>query len=129
MKKQSSGTDLQRIDAMCEADIDTSEIPEMGEDFFKKAAIWKRERKISITLRVDKEVVEWFKSQGKGYQSLMNAVLKAYAKDQTDQGPHDDSLFDCLRERGLIPHAHARRDKIVKNHSVWHMDADAAWGK
>ncbi|MHC1729941.1 MAG: BrnA antitoxin family protein [Syntrophobacteraceae bacterium] len=43
------------------------------------------ERKSSITLRVDKEVLEWFRSQGKGYQSRMNAVLKAYMKAQREQ--------------------------------------------
>lgn len=58
MKKKSSRTDLERIDAMCDSDIDTSDIPELGEDFFRKATVRKRERKVSITLRVDREVVE-----------------------------------------------------------------------
>jgi len=35
-------------------------------------------RKQSITLRVDADVLEWFRSQGPGYQSRMNAVLKAF---------------------------------------------------
>jgi uncharacterized protein (DUF4415 family) len=35
-------------------------------------------RKQSIALRVDADVLEWFKAQGPGYQSRMNAVLKAY---------------------------------------------------
>jgi uncharacterized protein (DUF4415 family) len=34
--------------------------------------------KASISLRVDRDVLEWFKSQGTGYQSRMNAVLKAF---------------------------------------------------
>jgi uncharacterized protein (DUF4415 family) len=34
--------------------------------------------KSSISLRVDADVLEWFKSQGDGYQTRMNAVLKAY---------------------------------------------------
>ncbi len=94
MRQKSSGTDLERIDAMGDSDIDTSDIPPLGEDFFNKATLRKPERKISITLRVDREVVAWFKSRGKGYQSLMNAVLKAYAKDQAGRGGHDDSPFD-----------------------------------
>ncbi|MDR3555136.1 MAG: hypothetical protein P4L55_10315 [Syntrophobacteraceae bacterium] len=44
MKKQSSGTDLQRIDAMRDADIDTSDIPPIGEDFFRKATVRKPEK-------------------------------------------------------------------------------------
>jgi uncharacterized protein (DUF4415 family) len=35
-------------------------------------------KKQSIALRVDADVLEWFKSQGPGYQSRMNAVLKAF---------------------------------------------------
>ncbi|NJK73178.1 MAG: BrnA antitoxin family protein [Microcoleus sp. SU_5_6] len=38
--------------------------------------------KQAISLRVDRDVLEWFKNQGKGYQSLMNAVLRSYAEHQ-----------------------------------------------
>jgi len=34
--------------------------------------------KESIALRIDADVVEWFKSQGPGYQTRMNAVLRAF---------------------------------------------------
>jgi len=34
--------------------------------------------KASISLRVDQDVLEWFKAQGAGYQTRINAVLKAY---------------------------------------------------
>jgi uncharacterized protein (DUF4415 family) len=34
--------------------------------------------KTSISLRVDQEVLDWFKSQGPGYQARMNAVLRAF---------------------------------------------------
>ena len=33
--------------------------------------------KTSISLRVDREVLDWFKAQGPGYQTRMNAVLRA----------------------------------------------------
>jgi uncharacterized protein (DUF4415 family) len=32
----------------------------------------------SVSVRVDQDVVEWFRSQGAGYRSLMNALLRAY---------------------------------------------------
>jgi uncharacterized protein (DUF4415 family) len=35
-------------------------------------------RKAQIALRVDKDVLEWYRSQGTGWQTRMNAVLKAY---------------------------------------------------
>jgi len=34
--------------------------------------------KASISLRVDSDVLEWFKAQGAGYQTRMNAVLRAF---------------------------------------------------
>lgn len=36
------------------------------------------ERKEQIALRVDKDVLEWYRSQGTGWQTRMNAVLKAF---------------------------------------------------
>jgi uncharacterized protein (DUF4415 family) len=37
-------------------------------------------RKSAISLRLDPEVLDWFKTQGPGYQTRMNAVLKAYVE-------------------------------------------------
>lgn len=38
----------------------------------------RRGRKAAISLRVDPDVLEWFKAQGPGYQTRMNAVLRAF---------------------------------------------------
>jgi uncharacterized protein (DUF4415 family) len=38
--------------------------------------------KTQITVRLDRDVLEWFRGQGKGYQTRMNAVLKAYMESQ-----------------------------------------------
>ncbi len=40
-------------------------------------------RKSAISLRVDPEVLDWFKAQGPGYQTRMNAVLRAYKDAST----------------------------------------------
>ncbi len=79
MKKQ-SGTNLARIDALKDEEIDTSDIPPLTENFFKRAALRLPKRKVAITMRVDADVLEWFKRQGKGYQSRMNAVLKMFVE-------------------------------------------------
>lgn len=80
--RKKSETDWDRLDSMRDEDIDLSDIPEMHEEFFSNATLVMPEGKSSITLRLDQEVIEWFKSQGKGYQTRMNAVLKAYVKAQ-----------------------------------------------
>lgn len=63
---------------MKDEDIDLSDIPEMNDEFFRDATLMMPEPKASVTLRVDREVLDWFKSRGKGYQTRINAVLKAY---------------------------------------------------
>ena len=82
-------TDWQRIDAMTDDEIDTSEIPKLDETWFKHAKVVLPQKKKAISLRVDSEVLQWFKSkaQDRGYQTLMNAVLKAYVNAQKER-PH-----------------------------------------
>ncbi|NHB75675.1 BrnA antitoxin family protein [Rhodobacter sp. M37P] len=43
-------------------------------------------RKKLISLRVDPEVLEFFKAQGPGYQTRMNAVLQAYMQVKKEMG-------------------------------------------
>jgi uncharacterized protein (DUF4415 family) len=71
-------TDFARLDAMTEAKIDTSDIPPLGEEFWKNAKLVWPESKSRITLRVDSDVLGWLKQQGKGYQTRINAILRAY---------------------------------------------------
>ena len=62
---------------MRDEDIDFSEIPELGSDFFARAIIWPGPKK-QITLRVDPDVLMFFRKQGRGYQTVINAVLRKY---------------------------------------------------
>lgn len=43
--------------------------------------------KALLSLRIDSDVVEWFKAQGPGYQSRMNALLRAYMEAHTKVSP------------------------------------------
>ncbi len=81
--KNSSLTDWERVDALTDDDIDTGDIPPLDEDFFANAELKMPEPKQAITIRVDKDVLAWFKSQGKGYQTRINAVLRMYMEGQS----------------------------------------------
>ena len=48
------------------------------------------QRKVPISLRIDREVVDWFKAHGKRYQSRMNAVLNAYMQAHRKAGIDPD---------------------------------------
>jgi len=61
-------------------DIDFSDIPELNDSFFREATLVLPKPKTVVTLRVDADVLQWFKARGKGYQTLMNAVLKEYSR-------------------------------------------------
>jgi len=85
-RKKSITSDLARIDALKDEDIDYSEIPDLstlGEEFWKNAVVKRAEPKAQVTIRLDREVLDWFKAQGKGYQSRINAVLRAYKEAQS----------------------------------------------
>ena len=68
------------IEAIPDEEIDTSDIPEMDEKFFVAARLVMPPgaSKKAVSLRVDEDVFDWFKAQGKGHLSRMNAVLRAY---------------------------------------------------
>jgi uncharacterized protein (DUF4415 family) len=67
---------------MTDADIDYSDIPPLGDEFFEKAtAPWPLSKK-QLTIRVDEDVLDWLKSQGKGYQTRINRILRAAMEGQ-----------------------------------------------
>jgi len=71
---------LEELENIPESAIDTSDIPELDASFWEKAQLVQPMTKQAISLRVDSDVLDWFKNQGKGYQSLMNAVLRSYVE-------------------------------------------------
>ena len=50
----------------------------LGEDFWKNARVVMPRGKTSVHLRLDSDIVDWFKTHGKGHLTRMNAVLRAY---------------------------------------------------
>jgi uncharacterized protein (DUF4415 family) len=83
--KRRSRTDWKRIDALQDKDIDYSEIPKQGPDFFANAILWPGPKK-QITLRIDPDVLAFFRKSGKGYQTSINAVLRKYVEVVKSRG-------------------------------------------
>jgi uncharacterized protein (DUF4415 family) len=61
---------------------DAPEAESLGADFWSSARVAMPVGKTSVHLRLDSDVVEWFKANGKGHLTRMNAVLKAYVEAQ-----------------------------------------------
>ena len=65
---------------MTDEEIDTSDIPPLDDSFFANSRLRMPERKVSVTLDVDADVIEWFKAQGEDFHHRVNAALKIYAE-------------------------------------------------
>ena len=75
-----SRTDWVRLEKQADAEIDTSDIPELDRAFFEDAKVRLPKGKQAVSLRLDRDVINWFKRQGRGYQTKINAVLRAYVE-------------------------------------------------
>jgi uncharacterized protein (DUF4415 family) len=77
-----SRTDWKRVDGLKDEDIDLSDVPEVSPAMFARAIVRRglkpASRKAQLTLRVDSDVLDWFRRQGQGYQTKINALLRAY---------------------------------------------------
>jgi uncharacterized protein (DUF4415 family) len=81
--------DLARVRRMSEREIEASSPPELADlpsDFWDEAVLVPPVIKQAISLRVDPDVLEWFRAQGPRYQSRMNAVLRTYMTQMRRRG-------------------------------------------
>lgn len=77
LKKQ-SGTDWERLSTMEDNKIDFSDSPQLDVNFFANATVRMPEPKKAVSLRIDPDVLEWYKTKGPGYQTRINAILRMY---------------------------------------------------
>lgn len=80
------GTDSDHLANMKDDEIDFTEAPELGEEFFCNALV-RVPANQTVTIRLDSDVLEWFKAQGPGYQTRINQLLRQYmqAQEQREQ--------------------------------------------
>lgn len=84
-------TDWARVDAMTEEELEAS-IDEEEEGI----PLWEMALPVSInltgkkqlTIRLDEDLLDWFKAQGSGYQTRINAVLRSYVEAQKASNGH-----------------------------------------
>ena len=75
-------TDFKRLDELDDKDINFSEVPEIPPSKFARGIVRSGLKPIppkkQLTLRVDQDVLAWFRAQGRGYHTRINALLRAY---------------------------------------------------
>ena len=84
-KRGQDRTDYRRVDAMTPREVDASSKGEGSFDW-TKAQVGFPSPKRQLTMRLDGDVIDWFKRQGRGYQTRMNAVLRRFIEAQ--KNPH-----------------------------------------
>jgi uncharacterized protein (DUF4415 family) len=85
-------TDWERVERMTDEEIeaaiaddpDAARIADNG--FWERAQVVMPPPKEAISIRLDKDLLEWFRSLGRGYQTRINAVLRAYMEARRKAG-------------------------------------------
>jgi uncharacterized protein (DUF4415 family) len=86
-KRMKGKTEWARLDAMTDEELTRNamgdpDAPLMDDNFWKNARWVSPPGKDMVTMRIDKDVLAWFQKRGKGYQTRINAVLRAYMEAQ-----------------------------------------------
>jgi uncharacterized protein (DUF4415 family) len=68
--------EIAALSRMKDADIDTSDLPEVADWSTAEVGKLYRPVKRPVTVRIDADVLAWLKSQGKGYQTRINRILR-----------------------------------------------------
>lgn len=81
-KQENIMKQLESLDKISDNDIDYSDNQNLGDIDFSNFEMFKKEKK-QVTLRIDNDVLDFFKNMGKGYQTKINQVLREYKKQKT----------------------------------------------
>jgi uncharacterized protein (DUF4415 family) len=100
--RQLTPAEARRLDAM---PIDYSDIPTLDDEFFKKAAEAWPPAKRQLTIRIDADVLDWLKANGRGYQTRINRILRAAMESRRARPTRATAApdKDATRRRGSKP--------------------------
>jgi uncharacterized protein (DUF4415 family) len=102
---------LARLGEQPDSKIDTSDIPELTEKFWRNAVRnpFYRPIKKQLTLRLDADVIAWLRHHGKGYQTRANALLRAAMLQDVDQKRNKKKGWPSLDRPGRQGFSRTRR--------------------
>ena len=78
--KNISKTDWEWLEAGSDEGIDYKDIPPLEDSFFKRAMLRLPHQPVTITLKIDPEILAWFKARDGEYEQRMNAALRIYVE-------------------------------------------------
>jgi uncharacterized protein (DUF4415 family) len=107
--KKKSETNWENLATMPDSVINLSDSPELGADFFQNAELRLPKPKKSVSLRLDDDVFTWFRTQGKGYQTRINSVLRLYMQARSTASTNIHSSKQHSRLHKISSRALTRR--------------------
>ena len=93
--------ELKRIAAMRDEDIDTSDIPEIVDWTGAIRGAFYRPIKRAVTIRLDADVLEWFRAQGPGYQTRLNQALREYVTQHRTKAVEEPAVHERRASYGV----------------------------
>ncbi len=79
--------ELEALAALSDVAIDTSDAPPLKDRSGSKRGVFYRVNKQLLSLRLDADLIDWFKQGGEGYQTRINAALREYVEQHRKDGP------------------------------------------
>ena len=73
---------LKQLQNLPDSEIDTSDIPELGEQFWQNARKVESVSKETVTISLDQDVLDWLRYKTPHYQALINQVLRTYMSQE-----------------------------------------------
>lgn len=87
-KNSRSRTDMAKLRRNDDKNINYEDSPATTKEFWKDAEVFMPQHKVPVSLRLDENILNYFKEEGGGYQSRINAVLKAYVNTHPHHYKH-----------------------------------------
>jgi uncharacterized protein (DUF4415 family) len=84
-KNSRSRTNMTKLRRKNDKSINYEDSPATTKAFWKDAEVFMPQHKVHISLRLDEDIINYFKDEGKGYQSRINGILKAYINTHPHQ--------------------------------------------
>ncbi|MDZ4837468.1 MAG: BrnA antitoxin family protein [Candidatus Melainabacteria bacterium] len=81
-RKRKRNIDWEKLGDVKDEDIDVSDNPELTDQFWDNVEVGVLSPKVAVYIRLDEDIVSWFKSSGSGYQTRINGVLRKYVDHQ-----------------------------------------------
>lgn len=70
--------ELKKLASSPDESIDYSDIPELEGSFWEKVTVEFPKKKKAVSIRLDEDIIQWYKGRYREYQTAMNAVLKSF---------------------------------------------------